>query len=246
MKAHEQMELLKKDKKDIVSGANVGMTNSFLKPIDYAVDLLVRSHPTLRDYTNQVGCSEVDTEYYLYPAKKERLPLMDEILLKNSKKEKDVTLVSSLTKTVGGAFVNDLNVSIHELPGNFGVRVIETMPTNIRAVFIDQRNNIGLEYKCDYRISEVPNMLGRPDENDYLTDEESDEGADFEVKVPELDNLLDQFEKGDGIIAQLDEKEKEFVKDEIANGFSPPKNHDIKDQKGGNVTMLDANISKQR
>ena len=235
MKAHEQMELLKKDKKDIVSGANVAMAASFLKPVDYSVDLLVRSHPTLREYTNQVACSEIDPEYYLYPAKKERLPLMDEILLKNSKKEKDVSLVSSLTKTVGGAFVNDLKVSIHELPGNFGVRVIETMPTNIRAVFIDQRNNIGLEYKCDYRISEVPFMLGKPDVNDYLTDEESDEGADFEVKVPQLDDLLDQFEKGDGVITQLDEKEKEFVKDEIANGFEPVKNHDIKDLKGDKV-----------
>jgi hypothetical protein len=51
MKAHEQMELLKKDKKDIVSGANVAMVGSFLKPVDYSVDLLVRSHPTLREYT---------------------------------------------------------------------------------------------------------------------------------------------------------------------------------------------------
>jgi len=238
------MELLKKDKKDIVSGANVAMVPSFLKPVDFAIDLLVRSHPTLREYTHQVGCSEIDPEYYLYPARKDRLPLMDEILLKNSKKEKDVSLVSSLTKTVGGAFVNDLKVSIHELPGNFGVRVIETMPTNIRAVFIDQRNNIGLEYKCDYRISEVPYMLGKPDVNDYLTDEESDEGADFEVKVPQLDDLLEQFEKGDGVIAQLDEKEKEFVKDEIANGFEPSKNHDIKDLKGEKVCMLDMNISK--
>jgi len=46
------MELLKKDKKDIVSGANVAMASSFLKPIDYSVDLLVRSHPTLREYTH--------------------------------------------------------------------------------------------------------------------------------------------------------------------------------------------------
>lgn len=82
------MELLKKDKKDIVSGANVAMVPSFLKPVDFAIDLLVRSHPTLREYTHQVGCSEIDPEYYLYPARKDRLPLMDEILLKNSKKRK--------------------------------------------------------------------------------------------------------------------------------------------------------------
>lgn len=87
------------------------MPNSFLKPLDYSIDLLVRAHPTLREYCHQVSSSEVDPEYYLYPAKKERLPLMDEVLLKNSKKEKDISLVTSLTKTVGGAFVNDLKVT---------------------------------------------------------------------------------------------------------------------------------------
>lgn len=232
------MELLKKDKKDIVSGANVAMVATFLKPVDYSIDLLVRSHPTLREYTHQVSCSEVEPEYYLHPMKKERLPLMDEILLKNSKKDKDISLVSSLTKTVGGAFVNDLKVSIHELPGNFGVRVIETMPTNVRSVFVDQRNNIAMEYRCDYRFSYVPALLPKPDVNDYLTDEESDEGADFEVKVPVLDELIAQFEKGDGVIDELNEKEKEFVKDEIANGFIPSKNHDIKDLRGSRIDML--------
>jgi hypothetical protein len=32
--------------------------------------------------------------------------------------------------------------------------------------------------------------MEKPDTNDYLTDEESDEAADFEVKVPELETLL--------------------------------------------------------
>jgi len=77
--------------------------------------------------------------------------LRDEVVLKNVKKEKDVSFVKTLTKSVGGAFVNELNISSQEIPGNFGVRVIETMPTNIRTVFIDQRNNLELEYKCDYR-----------------------------------------------------------------------------------------------
>jgi len=34
-------------------------------------------------------------------------------------------------------------------------------------------------------------MLETPDQNDYLTDEESDDAAEFEVKVPELNSLLD-------------------------------------------------------
>ena len=37
------MELLKSKSKDVVSGANVAMPKSFLKPIDYSIDLLERS-----------------------------------------------------------------------------------------------------------------------------------------------------------------------------------------------------------
>ena len=64
------------------------------------------------------------------------------------------------------------------------------MPTNMRTVFIDQKNNLDLGYSCDNRASKIPAVLDKPDNNDYLTDEESDEAADFEVKVPDLDALL--------------------------------------------------------
>jgi len=57
--------------------------------------------------------------------------------LKNVKKESDISFVKSLSKTVGGAFIHELKVSGHELPGNFGIRVIETMPTNVRDVFVN-------------------------------------------------------------------------------------------------------------
>ena len=42
MNAHLQMEMLKQKTKDIVSKANVAMPNSFVKPLDYSIDLLVR------------------------------------------------------------------------------------------------------------------------------------------------------------------------------------------------------------
>ena len=50
--AHEQAEMLKQDKKEIVSGAIVNMPQGFLKPVDYGVELLIRSdqHPTIRAY----------------------------------------------------------------------------------------------------------------------------------------------------------------------------------------------------
>ena len=126
----------------------------------------------------------------MYPAKRDRIDLKDEIMLKNAKKEGDISLVKSLTKSLGGAFVNDLKISSHEVPGNFGVRVVETMPTNLRDVCIEQRNNIEFDFKCDYRFQEIPVLLEQPDTNDYLTDEESDDAGDFELKVPELDDLI--------------------------------------------------------
>ncbi len=50
--AKEQAKLLKKDKKEIVSGAIVAMPSTFTKPLDYSISLLIRSdrHPTLREY----------------------------------------------------------------------------------------------------------------------------------------------------------------------------------------------------
>ena len=39
-------------------------------------------------------------------------------------------------------------------------------------------------------MSVVPELLPKPDQNDYLTDEESDDCANFEVKVPVLDDLI--------------------------------------------------------
>ena len=44
------MELLKQEKKDVVSGAIVNMPSTFLKPFNYSSELVLRSdqHPTLR------------------------------------------------------------------------------------------------------------------------------------------------------------------------------------------------------
>lgn len=244
MAAHEQMELLKSAKKDIVSAANVAMPPSFVKPLDYSVDLLVRTHPTLREYCKQLSCAEVDAEYHLHPLPKARIQPKDEIELKNAKKDEDVSFVKTLSKSISGAFVNTTDVPTYDLPGNFGVRVIETMPTDLRNVFIDQRSNIELGYTCDSRRAVVPALLEKPDHNDYLTDEESDEAADFEVKVPELDQLLGQFENDDEVILGLNETQKMYAKDLVSKGFEPEERYDIKNNKGERAALLEDNISK--
>jgi hypothetical protein len=87
MEAHEQMEMLKQEKKDIVSGAIVRMPESFLKPLDYSVDLVLRGdrHPSLREFVGLPSASttEVDPEFALYPLKRLRIEQKDEIELKN-------------------------------------------------------------------------------------------------------------------------------------------------------------------
>lgn len=123
IEAHEQMELLKQDKKDIVSGANVAMPQSFLKPLDYAVDLVLRGdrHPTLREYVSLPGASttEVDPEFALYPLKRTRQEQRDEIELKNqgvAKRFGDHPNLAShtyslgLNRTVAGMYINNLDV----------------------------------------------------------------------------------------------------------------------------------------
>jgi len=87
------MELLKQNKKEIVSGANVAMVASFLKPLDYSIDLLVRNHPTLREYCQQVDSTEVDPQFNIYPYKRDRIMPKDEIQLRNAKKEAEKTFV---------------------------------------------------------------------------------------------------------------------------------------------------------
>lgn len=71
------MALLKQEKKDIVSGAIVNMPASFLKPLDYSVDLVLRGdrHPTLREYVQLPPSSstEVDPEFHLYPLRRPRI-----------------------------------------------------------------------------------------------------------------------------------------------------------------------------
>ena len=89
-------------------------------------------------------------------------------------------------------------------------------------------------------------MLGDADLNDYLTDEESDEGADFEVAMPGLDTLLEQFEKGDEAIAKHNETQVQFTRDEKSRGFEPPVRFEIVNKKSDKLKVLDDNISMQR
>lgn len=79
MAAHEQMELLKQKEKDIVSGANVAAPVAFLKPLDFSIELVIKTHPTLRIYCQQFDCTEIDPSCALHAKMLPRLEPKDEI-----------------------------------------------------------------------------------------------------------------------------------------------------------------------
>ena len=85
------------------------MPRAFVKPFDFSIELVIRTHPTLRSYCKQLECSEVDPSYHLYPSKKERLEPKDEIGLRNLKKDEDKELILEELKSHAEEYTNEKN-----------------------------------------------------------------------------------------------------------------------------------------
>jgi len=96
-------------------------------------------------------------------------------MLKNSQQD------LGLTKSVAGAFINTLDISTQDMPGNFGIRVLETMPTNLSEIW-RERLSVPLDYACLPGQFKVPDLLKAAVATDCLTDDDSD-AADFQIKV---------------------------------------------------------------
>ena len=80
---------------------------------------------------------------------------------------------------------------------------------------------------------------------DYLTDDESDEGT-FELKVPELDDMIKNFEAGDETLAKEEEDFTNHLKDLKSRGFEKELREEIKQGKIEKTGLLDRNIVTQR
>jgi hypothetical protein len=93
----------------------------------------------------------------------------------------------------------------------------------------------------------VPGQLGQPLKVDYPTDEESDEGAGFSIKIPELADLIGEFEKDDEALFKAAELVKGAKAEHKARGIEfNARDMDIKDEKKDKTAHLDANMSVQR
>ena len=82
----------------------------------------------------------MDPDYALHTSvNRERIEPRDEIMLKNNLGGNGVAIMN-MTRSVSGAFVNTLDVATQYLPGNFGVRVIESMPTNLSDIWRERKS----------------------------------------------------------------------------------------------------------
>lgn len=84
-------------------------------------------------------------------------------------------------------------------------------------------------------------------EVDYNTDDDSDgEHKGFSVKVPELSDLIADFEKDDEVAQKEKEANKNYKSEMKAKGIQIETRYDIKNTKKDKVNHFDSNISMQR
>ena len=80
-------------------------------------------------------------------------------MLRNNKESGIVSAYAiGATKSAAGNFINTLEIPTMNLPGNFGVRAIEVMPTNLSDVWRD-RKNTQLAYVCLEEFIKVPEIM---------------------------------------------------------------------------------------
>ena len=82
---------------------------------------------------------------------------------------------------------------------------------------------------------------------DYPTDEDSDgETKGFSMKIPELQDLLNEFEKDDEVMTKQKEELKNAKETLKTKGIDLEPRYEVKDIVRDKISHLDANISVQR
>ena len=92
----------------------------------------------------------------------------------------------------------------------------------------------------------MPALLEQPNQVDYLTDEESDDGNGFELKVPALKDLITEFELGDEVLSAKEMELKQHFTELKSAGIAPELREEIILTKDEKKQLLNANISLQK
>ena len=140
-----------------------------------------------------------------------------------------------------------LDVPTNLLPGNFGCRVVDgMMPSDLSVVFRTRRTTLVSKFVCDNNTWTVPEMLQKPVQTDYLTDEESDDGAGFELKIPDLGDLITEFELGDDTLIASESDFKNHLSDLQNRGMLKEVREEIHLEKEVQSKLLNENMTMQR
>ena len=79
-----------------------------------------------------------------------------------------------------------------------------------------------------------------------MTDDESDDGQEFEVPIPDLNELISGFEEGDDKIQSETETFKNHLADLKSRWFEKETREEIKQRKLEKSQLLDSNITEHR
>lgn len=66
---------------------------------------------------------------------------------------------------------------------------------------------------CDRTLERHPKPLTQGDKVDYPSDEDSDDEIDFELEIPPLEDLINEFEKDDAQLATIHKDISEWKDD---------------------------------
>lgn len=88
--------------------------------------------------------------------------------------------------------------------------------------------------------------LEAPHHGDQLSDDDSEDGAGLEIKVPDFAEFMMKFEKDDDVIHKNNEAIKSHVEGLRLKEQEPEPRCEIIDKKAEYKNMLDANITAQR
>ena len=152
---------------------------------------------------------ETDVEFNIYTREKIRPEIRDEFYLRNFKMSDNGYKIINDNHTVGGAFINTLDVIPQVLPGNFGFRLLEQYNSEFSR-FFRLRRTVQITQTCLEFIFRYPAELQVPDKSDYPDGEEDEEGREepFSIKVPDLSDLINEFEKDDDFLYRQRENER--------------------------------------
>jgi hypothetical protein len=78
------------------------------------------------------------------------------------------------------------------------------MPTNLSDIW-RERKTVQLGITCLDDHFKVPQLMEAPQKVDYPTDEDSDENNGFMIKIPDLSDLVNEFERDDDVLYKSSE-----------------------------------------